>query len=181
MLQILVARSQFWRGTTRLNATTWIALHFATTQELFSTTPFPDSFRVMSTIRPESAGDILRYYRACMIRIGWNWSTPADDFRIFLQPAASSSHSRVKRQLFTTGAYLTSGAQRSTNDFNLESARSHSSETKSRYSLIPSIACGLNSNRLSRPVRTLCKISALSNTRRCLVIAWRVSLEPSLS
>src|SRR5689334_6867446 len=40
---------------------------------------------------------------------------------------------------------------------------------------------GLNSKKLSRPVRTLCTIPAFSNTRRCFVIACRVSLVPSVS
>src|SRR2546423_14027967 len=40
---------------------------------------------------------------------------------------------------------------------------------------------GSNSNKLWRPVRRLCTIPARSNTRRCLVIACRVSFEPSVS
>ena len=41
-----------------------------------------------------------------------------------------------------------------------------------------SIGVGSNSNKLSRPAWTLCTIPTLSRTRRCLVIACRVSLEP---
>ena len=40
-----------------------------------------------------------------------------------------------------------------------------------------SIGVGSNSNKLSRPAWTLCTIPTLSKTRRCLVIACRVSLE----
>src|ERR1035438_3156067 len=69
----------------------------------------------------------------------------------------------------------------STNDFSRDKAWSHCSETKSRYCLIPSSGCGSNSNRRSRPLRTLRTIPTLSNTRRCLVIACRVSLEPRVS
>src|SRR5262249_25992784 len=47
-----------------------------------------------------------------------------------------------------------------------------------RYTLISAIGVGSNSNKLSRPAWTLCTIPTLSKTRRCLVIACRVSLEP---
>src|SRR5262245_21300562 len=40
---------------------------------------------------------------------------------------------------------------------------------------------GSNSKRLSRPVRTLCTIPTSSNTRRCLVMACRVSRDSSVS
>src|SRR5215469_102383 len=73
------------------------------------------------------------------------------------------------------------GTQSSMNDFSLVSARSHCSETKSMYSLISSSGVGSNSNKLSRPAWTLCTIPTLSKTRRCLVIACRVSLEPLVS
>jgi hypothetical protein len=43
----------------------------------------------------------------------------------------------------------------STNDFSRDSASSHCSETKSRYSLTPLIGRGLNSNRFSRPALAL--------------------------
>ena len=69
----------------------------------------------------------------------------------------------------------------STNAFNLDNASSHCAETRSRYSLISLIGSGLNLNRLSRPARMLCTIPTRSSTRRCLVIACRVSLEPSVS
>src|SRR5215831_17287241 len=68
--------------------------------------------------------------------------------------------------------------QSSINDFSLASAWSHCSETKSRYSIISSIGVGSNSNKLSRPAWTLRTIPTLSKTRRCLVIACRVSFEP---
>src|SRR5215469_8323828 len=73
------------------------------------------------------------------------------------------------------------GTQSSMNDFSLVSARSHCSETKSMYSLISSSGVGSNSNKLSRPAWTLCTIPTLSKTRRCLVIACRVSLEPCVN
>src|SRR5215467_426034 len=63
-------------------------------------------------------------------------------------------------------------------DFSLASARSHCLETKSRYSLMSSIGVGSNSNKLSRPAWALCTIPTFSRTRRCLVIACRVSFEP---
>src|SRR5262249_23541 len=47
-----------------------------------------------------------------------------------------------------------------------------------RYTLISAIGVGSNSNKLSRPAWALCTIPTLSKTRRCLVIACRVSLEP---
>jgi len=72
-------------------------------------------------------------------------------------------------------------SQSSTNDFNLANAWSHCSETISRYCLISCIGSGSNSNRCSRPARTPCTIPARCNTRRCLVIACRVSFEPTVN
>src|ERR1700728_1438007 len=40
---------------------------------------------------------------------------------------------------------------------------------------------GSSSNRLSRPARTLCTRPARCSTRRCLVIACRVSREPTVN
>ena len=72
-------------------------------------------------------------------------------------------------------------SQSSTNDFNLANAWSHCSETISRYCLISCMGSGSNSNRFSRPARTPCTIPARCNTRRCLVIACRVSFEPTVN
>ncbi len=69
----------------------------------------------------------------------------------------------------------------STNAFNRNNASSHCRPTTSRYSFNSSIGCGLNSNKLSRPARTLCTTRTRSNTRRCFVIACRVSFDPSVS
>lgn len=70
--------------------------------------------------------------------------------------------------------------QFSTNALRRDSARSHCSETRFRCCLISSIGSGSSSKRLSRPARTQRTIPARSRTRRCLVIACRVSLEPSV-
>ena len=99
-------------------------------------------------------------------------------------PTTRQPYSGLKREVppFAASAGQGhSGVQSPTKDFSLDNACSHCSETKSRYCWILSIGCGSNSNRLSRPLRTLCTIPALSNTRRCLVIACRVSLEPCVS
>lgn len=71
--------------------------------------------------------------------------------------------------------------QSSTNDFSLPSASSHCVDTRSRYCLTFSIGSRLNLNRHLRPWRTLRTTPAISNTRRCLVIACRVRVEPSVS
>jgi hypothetical protein len=76
---------------------------------------------------------------------------------------------------------LTLARHSSTNARSRSSARSHCSETNSRYSFISSIGRGSNSNKLSRPERTHRTIPTFSSTRRCFVIACRVNLEPAVS
>jgi hypothetical protein len=79
------------------------------------------------------------------------------------------------------GARFSSCDQLSTNLCSRPSVSSHSAETRSRYSLIAPIGSGSNENRLSRPVRVLWTIPACSSTRKCLVIACRVSFVSSVS
>jgi hypothetical protein len=53
--------------------------------------------------------------------------------------------------------------------------------TRPRHSLSRSIGRGSNSNQPSHPERTPSTIPAPSSTRRCLAIACRVNVEPSLN
>ena len=69
---------------------------------------------------------------------------------------------------------------RSTNAFNRPNPSSHCSDTDSRYFVSPSIGRGSSSNKLSRPSRTPRTTPAASSTRRCFVIACRVSFEPAV-
>lgn len=69
----------------------------------------------------------------------------------------------------------------STKHFRRPKACSHWRETTSRYLLASSSGPGANVKRISRPWRMPWTRPAFSMTRRCFVIAWRVSLDPSES
>src|SRR6202041_1244031 len=69
----------------------------------------------------------------------------------------------------------------STNGFSLPRASSHCADTWPRYCLTSSRDPRFNLNRHLRPSRILRTTPAVSKTRRCLVIAWRVRVEPSVS
>lgn len=69
----------------------------------------------------------------------------------------------------------------STNALSRARASSHCRETCSRYSCISTIGRGWNSYKVSRPERAHRTSPAPASTRRCLVTAWRVRRDPSVS
>jgi Protein of unknown function (DUF1194) len=57
-------------------------------------------------------------------------------------------------------------------------ASSHWRPTSSSQALASAIGSGLSAKRVSRPARTLDTSPADSSTRRCLLTAWRVRVDP---